>query len=62
MDSIETGLEKALAQMRKIKHPYRTEKLVSLQSMTEELLKEMRQDEPSTERINELTEQINTLS
>jgi len=62
MDSVEKGLEKALVQMRKVKPPQRTKRLVELQSLTEQLLAEMRNECGSLDRINELTEQINELS
>jgi hypothetical protein len=61
MDAVEQGLEKALIQMRKVKPPHRTKRLIRLQSLTTELLADMRADEPSLERINELTEQIKAL-
>jgi hypothetical protein len=61
MDAVEQGLETALTQMRKVKHPHRTKRLIELQSLTERLLAEMRNDGGSLERINELTEQIKAL-
>jgi hypothetical protein len=61
MDAIEKGLEKALVQMRKVKPPHRTKRLVELQSLTEQLLAEMRNEGGSLDRINELTEQIKAL-
>jgi hypothetical protein len=61
MDSVEKGLEKALIQMRKVKPPYRTKRLIQLQSLTTDLLAEMRNDGGSLDRINELTEQIKAL-
>jgi hypothetical protein len=61
MDAVEQGLEKALIQMRKVKPPHSTKRLVELQSLTEQLLAEMRNDGGSLDRINELTEQIKAL-
>jgi hypothetical protein len=61
MDAVERGLQKALIQMRKVKPPHRTASLERLQSLTTELLAEMRNDGGSLERINELTEQIKAL-
>jgi hypothetical protein len=61
MDSVEHGLEKALIQMRKVKPPHRTERLETLQSLTTDLLAEMRNDGGSLDCINELTEQIKAL-
>jgi hypothetical protein len=61
MDAIERGIEKALIQMRKVKPPHRAKRLVELQSLTEQLLTEMRNEGGSLDRINELTEQINEM-